>query len=71
MSDSVKFCWRDNVMEKKISFSKEKVSASYKTLYIHNDMAERINEIAKENNTSFNHVVISMLDYCINSNFPS
>lgn len=56
-------------MIKEIDFSKQKVNASYKTIYIRNDTIEKINKIASENNTSFNNVVISMINYCIDNNF--
>ncbi|WP_295763195.1 hypothetical protein [uncultured Oscillibacter sp.] len=36
--------------------------AVYKTLYIKCSLAERINEIAVKNETSFNNVVISMIE---------
>lgn len=56
-------------MIKDLNFSKKKVNACYKTLYIRNETIERINQIAKENNTSFNNVIISMINYCIDNNF--
>lgn len=55
-------------MIKELYFSKEKVNASYKTLYIRNETIEKINKIAKDNHTSFNNVVISMINYCIDNN---
>lgn len=42
--------------------TKKKVQAGYKTLYIKDDLAEKINKIAVDNNTSFNNVVISILE---------
>ncbi len=48
--------------------TKEKVSATYKTLYIKDDLIKKIEEIAKENNTSFNNVVISMIESCLDDN---
>ncbi|MDO4282730.1 MAG: hypothetical protein Q4D02_03760 [Clostridia bacterium] len=56
-------------MIKHLDFSKTKVSASYKTIYIRNETIEKINQIASENNTSFNNIVISMINYCIDNNF--
>lgn len=38
----------------------------YKTLYITEDLVSRIDQMAQENNTSFNNIVISMIEYCLN-----
>ena len=46
--------------------TKEKVKCSYKTLYIADDVIEEINKIAKDNSTSFNNVIISMIESCLN-----
>ena len=48
--------------------TKNKVMASYKTLYISDRLVEQIEKIAKENDTSFNNVIISMIEYCLESN---
>ena len=40
--------------------------AVYKTLYIKQTLVDEINAIAKENDTSFNNVVISMIESCLN-----
>lgn len=45
--------------------TKEKNPASYKTLYIKEDLIKKIEKIAKENDTSFNNVVISMIETCL------
>ena len=45
--------------------TKEKVNCSYKTLYIADDLAWRITEIAKEHGTSFNNIVVSMIESCL------
>ena len=45
--------------------TKEKVKCSYKTLYIANNIIEKIDIIAKENSTSFNNVIISMIESCL------
>lgn len=42
--------------------TKQKVKAGYKTLYIRDELSEKINKIADENETSFNNVVISILE---------
>lgn len=48
--------------------TKKKVQAGYKTLYIKNELAEKINKIAVENETSFNNVVISILENFFENN---
>lgn len=42
--------------------TKKKVQAGYKTLYIKDELSEKINKLASENDTSFNNVVISILE---------
>lgn len=42
-----------------------KEESIYKTLYIKRSLADHIEEIASENNTSFNNVVISMIESCL------
>ena len=54
-------------MKFEIKKTKEKESAIYKTLYIKQNLVEKINEIAKQNNTSWNNVVISMIEACLES----
>jgi len=49
-------------MELKLKPTRKKVKAGYKTLYITDELAEKVEEIAKKNNTSFNNVVISILE---------
>jgi hypothetical protein len=49
----------------KLKTTKEKVKCSYKTLYISEDLIEKITAIAKENETSFNNVIISMIESCV------
>jgi hypothetical protein len=53
-------------MRWKLKTTKEKVKSSYKTLYISDCLVEKIDKIAKENNTSFNNVIISMIEACLN-----
>lgn len=45
--------------------TKEKVTSVYKTLYIREELVSEIERIAKENNTSFNNVVVSMIETCL------
>lgn len=52
----------------KPKITKNKVSASYRTLYINDELKEKVEKIAKEENTSFNNAVISMIEYCIDEN---
>ncbi len=49
-----------------INMKKNKVEASYKTVYLRNDLIEKLDKIAKDNKTSFNNVVVNMLEYCTN-----
>ena len=45
--------------------TKRKVKSSYKTLYISEALIEQVDKIAKENDTSFNNVGVSMIEYCL------
>ncbi len=45
--------------------TKKKESSIYKSLYIKEDLAKKIEKIANINNTSFNNVVISMIEFCL------
>ena len=45
--------------------TKEKEEARNKTLYIKQKLIDKIEKIAKENNTSFNNVVVSMIEACL------
>ena len=49
-------------MDSIIKKTKKKVSTKYRTLYITDELSESLNEIAKDNDTSFNNVVISILE---------
>lgn len=40
----------------------KKVQAEYKTLYIKKELAGKINELANKYNTSFNNIVVSILE---------
>lgn len=42
--------------------TKEKVKAGYKTLYITDELTEKLNELAKKHETSFNNIVISIIE---------
>ena len=45
--------------------TKAKVAAVYKSIYIKEELVKEVEKIAKENNTSFNNVVISMIEECL------
>lgn len=42
--------------------TKKKVQAGYKTLYIADELTDKINRLAREYNTSFNNIVISIIE---------
>ena len=47
--------------------TKNKEPAGYKSLYIKKELVKKLEKIAIEGNTSFNNVVISMIEYCLNN----
>lgn len=49
----------------KIERTRKKVESSYKTLYLSDELIRKIDEIARENDTSFNNVVVSMIKCCL------
>ena len=49
--------------------TKEKEPAGYKSLYIKEKLIKEIEKIAKENNTSFNNVIISMIEQCLEKKY--
>jgi len=53
-------------MKWKIKTTKEKVKCSYKSLYLADSLVEKIDEIATDNQTSFNNIVVSMIEACLN-----
>ena len=42
-----------------------KVPTTYKSIYIREELVKEIEKIARDNNTSFNNVVISMIEECL------
>jgi len=46
--------------------TREKEISLYKSLYIKEELVKRIEKLAIENNTSFNNVIISMIEHCLN-----
>ena len=49
--------------------TKKKVEAGYKTLYIKDELARKIENLAKEHDTSFNNIVISILEDFFTNHF--
>lgn len=45
--------------------TKQKVDSRYKTIYLRQSLIEELEKIARENNTSFNNVVVSMIEQCM------
>ena len=45
--------------------TRKKVPSVYKSLYINERLVEQLDRIAKANETSFNNVVISMIEHCL------
>ena len=43
----------------------KKNPSTYKTLYLKESLVKDIEKITKENNTSFNNVVVSMIETCL------
>ena len=52
-------------MSFEIKKTKNKTESLYKTLYISKELETKILQIAKDNGTSFNNVVISMIEHCL------
>ena len=48
-----------------IKDTKRKEPASYKSLYLKDNLIKEIEIIAIENNTSFNNVIASMIEHCL------
>lgn len=47
---------------------KNKVESGYKTIYLPKSLIEKVEKIADDNSTSFNNVVVSMIEYCLEEN---
>lgn len=45
--------------------TKKKENSVYKSLYLKEDLVKKVEEIAKINNTSFNNVIVSMIEFCL------
>ncbi len=55
-------------MKFELKKTQAKEESTYKTLYIKKNLVDKIDEIAKENETSWNNVVISMIESCLKEN---
>ncbi len=45
--------------------TKKKVEAGFKTIYLRQNLIDALEKIAVENDTSFNNVVVSMIEFCL------
>lgn len=45
--------------------TKKKENSVYKSLYLKENLVKKVEEIAKINNTSFNNVIVSMIEFCL------
>ncbi len=45
--------------------TQEKVKSAYKTIYLRQTLIDELEKIAKEHSTSFNNVVVSMIEQCL------
>lgn len=45
--------------------TKKKENSVYKSLYLKENLVKKVDEIAKINNTSFNNVIVSMIEFCL------
>lgn len=50
--------------------TKKKVEAGYKTIYLRQTLIDALENIAQENDTSFNNVVVSMIERCLEVEEP-
>ena len=45
--------------------TRKKVEAGYKTIYLRQSVIDAVEKIAKDSQTSFNNVVVSMIERCL------
>ena len=55
-------------MSFEIKKTKNKTGAVNRSLYIFEALVKQIQPIATDNDTSFNNVIISMIEHCLNEN---
>ena len=48
--------------------TRKKVESRYKTIYLRQEIIEALEKIAQKNNTSFNNVVVSMIEQGLEEN---
>ena len=48
-----------------VSQPEEKPKSEYKTIYLTEEVIKKIDKIAGKNNTSFNYVVVSMINFAL------
>ena len=48
--------------------TRKKVESRYKTIYLRQEIIEALEKIAQKNNTSFNNVVVSTIEQCLEEN---
>lgn len=48
--------------------TRKKVETGYKTIYLRQTVIDELEQIAKDNSTSFNNVVVSMIERCLEEN---
>lgn len=56
-------------MKFEIKPTRSKEPSIYKTLYLRRSLADRLEKIAAENQTSFNNVVVSMIESCLKEEY--
>ena len=52
-------------MEFEIRKTKQKSDKRYKSLYLAANLIKQIDDIAVKHHTSFNNVIVSMIEYCL------
>ncbi len=45
--------------------TRKKIEAGYKTIYLRQNLIDELEKIAADNKTSFNNVVVSMIEHCL------
>ena len=65
MYENIKIILGDRKMQFTLKSTKKKDNSVYKSLYIKEELVKKIEEIAKINNTSFNNVIVSMIEFCL------
>ena len=45
--------------------TRQKKKSVYKTLYISQELVDAVDKLAAESGTSFNNVIVSMVEYCL------